>query len=97
VRSRRAWALGAASEYPVWLLCGFLVPISLLPNWARPLSWVLGPTWGMRAIRHGAFGGNGYGDIAMCFGLAAVYVAGGTLVLGSVLNSARKRATLSLT
>jgi ABC-2 type transport system permease protein len=97
VRSRRAWALGAASEYPVWLLCGFLVPISLLPHWARPLSWLLGPTWGMRAIRHGAFGGNAYGDIAMCFGLAAVYIVGGTLVLGTVLNSARKRATLSLT
>jgi hypothetical protein len=52
----------------------------------------------MRAIRHAAFGGgNAYREIAMCFGLAAVYVAGGILVLGTVLNSARKRATLSLT
>jgi ABC-2 type transport system permease protein len=28
VRSRRAWALGAVSEYPIWLVCGFLVPIT---------------------------------------------------------------------
>ncbi|MGH3051032.1 MAG: ABC transporter permease [Gaiellaceae bacterium] len=97
VRSRRAWALGAVSEYPIWLVCGFLVPITLLPNWVRPISWALGPTWGMRAIHAGAFGGNGLPDVAMCFALAAVYVGLGVLVLGTVLNSARRRATLSLT
>ena len=46
VRHRAAWALGAASEYPAWLVCGFLVPLSLLPGWVRPVSWVLAPTWG---------------------------------------------------
>ena len=97
VRSRRAWAIGAVTEYPVWLICGFLVPISLLPHWVRPISWVLGPTWGMRAIHAGAFGGNGWADVAMCFGLAAVYVLLGIAVLGTVLDSARRRATLSLT
>jgi ABC-2 type transport system permease protein len=97
VRSRRAWAIGAVSEYPVWLVCGFLVPISLLPHWVRPISWVLGPTWGMRAINDGAFGGNALPDIAMCFGLAAVYIAAGMLVLNTVLDSARRQATLSLT
>jgi ABC-2 type transport system permease protein len=96
VRSRRAWALGAVSEYPVWLVCGFLVPISLLPDWVRPISWVLGPTWGMRAIHAGAFGGSGLGDVAMCFGLALVYVAAGALLLDRVVDSARRSATLSL-
>jgi ABC-2 type transport system permease protein len=97
VRSRRAWALGAVSEYPIWLVCGFLVPITLLPGWVRPISWLLGPTWGMRAIRAGAFGGNGLPDVAMCLVLAAVYIGGGVLLLDTVLDSARKRATLSLT
>jgi ABC-2 type transport system permease protein len=97
VRSRRAWAFGALSEYPVWLLCGFLVPLSLLPHWTRPISWILGPTWGMRAINDGAFGGNALPDILMCFALAAVYIGIGMLVLGTVLDSARRRATLSLT
>jgi hypothetical protein len=32
VRYRTAWALGAALELPVWLICGFLVPLSLLRN-----------------------------------------------------------------
>jgi ABC-2 type transport system permease protein len=97
VRSRRAWAIGAVTEYPIWLVCGFLVPISLLPGWVRPISWALGPTWGMRAIHAGAFGGDGMWDVAMCLGLAVVYVGLGIAVLGTVLDSARKRATLSLT
>jgi ABC-2 type transport system permease protein len=97
VRSRRAWALGAASEYPVWLVCGFLVPISLLPHWVRPISWVLGPTWGMRAIHDGAFGGQAWPAVGMCFALAAVYVAFGVVLLDTVLDSARRKATLSLT
>ena len=32
VRFRAAWVLGNFFEYPVWLICGFLVPLSLLPE-----------------------------------------------------------------
>ena len=96
VGSRRAWAIGAALEYPIWLVCGFLVPVSLLPGWAHPISWVLGPTWGMRTIREAAYGGAPLGPLALTLGLAAVYLGVGVLVLRVVLDSARKRATLSL-
>lgn len=96
VRSRRAWAIGAVLEYPVWLVCGFLVPVSLLPHWARPISWALGPTWGMRAIRDSAFGGSALDPLLVCLGLAAVYLALGMVMLRFVLDSARRRATLSL-
>ena len=40
----------------------------------------------MRAIHAGAFGGSGLLDVAMCFGLAAVYVSLGVGVLGTVLD-----------
>ena len=36
---------------------GFLVPLTLLPAWVQPISWVLAPTWGMSAIREPALGG----------------------------------------
>ena len=52
-RYRTAWALGSMTEYPIWLICGFLVPISLLPGWVRPISWALAPTWGIRAHPRG--------------------------------------------
>jgi ABC-2 type transport system permease protein len=96
VKSRRAWSIGAMLEYPIWLVCGFLVPVSLLPAWARPISWVLGPTWGMRAVRESAFGGAPLLPLLACLGLAAGYLALGVAILRLVLDSARKRATLSL-
>jgi ABC-2 type transport system permease protein len=95
-RYRHAWALGAMSEYPVWLLCGFLVPLALLPEWTRPISWGLAPTWGMRAIRESATGGTPLPDVGMCFVLGAAYVGLGILVTNRVLRAARARASLSL-
>jgi ABC-2 type transport system permease protein len=96
-RYRNAWALGAMSEYPVWLVCGFLVPLALLPDWVRPISWFLAPTWGMRAIRAAANGGSPWAEIGMCFVLGAAYVVIGVLVTNRVLRAARARASLSLT
>jgi ABC-2 type transport system permease protein len=96
VRFRAAWALGNLFEYPVWLIGGFLVPLGLLPGWVRPISWVLAPTWGMNAIRESALGGSPLGDLLLCVGLGAVYVALGIILTERVLRSARVRATLSL-
>ncbi len=97
VRYRTAWALGNLLEYPVFLICGFLVPLSLLPSWVRPISWVLAPTWGMRAIREAALGGSPLPDIGMCLLLGAAYTVTGALIVGRLLDAARTRATLSLT
>jgi ABC-2 type transport system permease protein len=96
VRFRAAWALGNMFEYPVWLIGGFLVPLVLLPEWVRPISWVLAPTWGMNAIRESAVGGSPLNDLAVCLGLGAVYVLVGILITNRVLRAARQRAALSL-
>ena len=64
VRYRTAWALGNALEYPVWLVCGFLVPLSLFPGWVRPISWALAPTWGMARSGQAALGSGAVGPIA---------------------------------
>lgn len=97
VRYRTAWALGNAFEYPVWLVCGFLVPLSLFPDWVRPISWALPPTWGVRAIREAALGGSPLGDLALCLGLGACFLAAGILLVETVLAAARRSASLSLT
>jgi ABC-2 type transport system permease protein len=85
------------TEYPIWLICGFLVPLTLLPDWVRPISWALAPTWGMRAIRESATGGSPWPDIAMCLVLGGIYVGIGVVITESVLSAARKTASLSLT
>jgi ABC-2 type transport system permease protein len=97
VRFRAAWALGNLFEYPVWLIGGFLVPLVLLPDWVRPISWALAPTWGMNAIRESSLGGSPLPDLGICLALGAAYVTLGILVLERVLNAARRRAALSLT
>ena len=96
VRYRTAWALGNLLEYPVWLIAGFLVPLTILPGWVRPLSWALAPTWGVDAIRDAATGAGAWPEIALALTLGAVYLAIGIAILESVLSSARRAGTLAL-
>ena len=97
VRYRSAWALGAGLEFPIWLICGFLVPLSLLPGWVHPIAWALPPTWGLAAVKDAAFGGSPWLDIVVCLALSAVYAGVGTVVARRLVDSARTNATLALT
>ena len=97
VRFRAGWAIGNMFEYPVWLVTGLLIPVALLPGWLQPVSWFLAPTWGMHALSESAVGGSPWPDLAACVGLSLVYALFGSLLLGRFLESARRRATLSLT
>lgn len=38
-------------DIPVTLLCGFVFPLSTLPQWTRPLSAVLIPTWTTQLVQ----------------------------------------------
>ena len=94
---RSANAFSVALEYPVWLITGLLVPISLLPGWVAPIAWGLAPTWGMRAIRNAALGGSSWPALGACLGLSVAYAALAYGLLGVFERRARERATLSLT
>jgi ABC-2 type transport system permease protein len=96
VRFRQAWALGNMLEYPVWLISGFLVPLTLFPGWVRPISWVLAPTWGIEAIREASLGGSAWLEIALALGLGAGYVLLGVALVNRALHAARAKATLAL-
>jgi ABC-2 type transport system permease protein len=94
---RQATAFSNLLEYPIWLVTGLLVPLSLLPGWVTWLAWLLAPTWGVRAVREAALGGSAWPEIGMCALLGIVYVALGALCLRNFERLARQRATLSLT
>jgi ABC-2 type transport system permease protein len=94
---RNANAFSNLLEYPIWLVTGLLVPISLLPGWTEWLSWVLAPTWGMEAVRNAALGGDVWPAIGMCVLLGVIYLALGALFMQNFERLARQRATLSLT
>src|SRR5436305_4165289 len=93
---REANALSNMLEFPIWIATGAIVPLSLLPGWVHYLSWVLAPTWGYRAIRAAALGGNPWPSIGWCVVLAGVYLAIGQVFLHVFERRAREKATLSL-
>jgi ABC-2 type transport system permease protein len=94
---RHANALSNMLEWPVLLVTGMLVPLSLLPGWSHPIAWVLAPTWGVQGIREAALGGTPWPDIGMTLALGAAYLVLGALFLRYFEVAARKHATLSLT
>lgn len=49
--SRDARMLMNCIEYPVFILCGVLFPIEILPAWTRPFSYALSPTWAVKLLR----------------------------------------------
>jgi ABC-2 type transport system permease protein len=97
IRYRTSWAIGAALEYPGWLLCGFVVPVAILPGWVQPLSWAIPTTWGMAAVRESAAGGSPWLDLLMCIAVAAAYAVAATYLGRWLVDSARRHATLALT
>jgi ABC-2 type transport system permease protein len=44
------------ANYPIYLLSGLTVPLTLLPLWTRPVSFILAPTWGNLSLNQSAQG-----------------------------------------
>jgi ABC-2 type transport system permease protein len=97
VRFRSAFMIGNLFEWPVWMICGLLIPVAVLPSWLQPVSWLFAPTWGMRALREAILGsGSPWVDMGMCVLLSIVYGVVGTVFLRFFMRSARINATLAL-
>ena len=94
---RNANALSNLLEYPVWLVSGLLVPLSLLPGWTHPIAYVLAPTWGVMALRAAALGGDAWGPMGACLGLSVLYLVLAAGTLRHFERLARRDASLSLT
>ena len=93
---RSAFALGISMQYPVWLATGLLVPLSVLPAWIGPLSWLLAPSWGFRAMRNAALGGSPWPAIVMCAVVSLAYLVVALVCLEFFERLARGRASLRL-
>jgi ABC-2 type transport system permease protein len=87
-----------AMEFPVYILSGFLFPITLLPGWTTPLSYLLPPYWAARAL-HGASGGGATSsEILFAWGMLILFSAGCWMLarwlFGRMLDKVRKEATI---
>ncbi|WP_369148942.1 ABC transporter permease [Streptomyces sp. R44] len=93
-----AQSLANLLEYPVWILSGLFVPVTLLPAVPRAVSALLAPTWGVKAVV-GAAVGDGDGvlrAVGMCLLLSACYAGIALILLRRFEWLARSRGSLSL-
>jgi ABC-2 type transport system permease protein len=89
-----------ALEFPLYLLCGFLFPIALLPGWTTPVSYLLSPYWAARALHGTTAGGASLNEILLCWGmmlgLSIVYLLVSGWLMNLMLKRARADATLRM-
>ncbi len=86
-----------ALEFPIYMLCGFLFPIVLLPGWSTPLSYVLAPYWAARALHGTTTGGASVNEVLTSWGMMLALSAGYLLVSGRLMELMLKRARADAT
>jgi ABC-2 type transport system permease protein len=94
----RAWQ--NAMEFPVYVLCGFLFPIALLPGWTTPVSYLLPPYWAAIALHGTSTGGATLNETLFAWGMMLVFSLVDLLIASRLfklmLYKARADATLGM-
>ena len=89
-----------ALEFPIYMLCGFLFPIVMLPGWSTPLSYVLAPYWAARALHGTTTGGASVNEVliswVMMLALSVAYLLVSGRLMELMLRRARADATLRM-
>jgi ABC-2 type transport system permease protein len=94
----RAWQ--NAMEFPVYVLCGFLFPIALLPGWTTPVSWLLPPYWAAVALHGTSTGAAPLNQTLITWGMMLLFSLLDLLIASRLfklmLYKARADATLGM-
>lgn len=98
VLSRSAQVFTNGLETPLYILSGSMFPIYLLPFWLHPLSYVLGPKWGIDAIRTAAsqesVSLSFWSDIGVMVMITLVYGVVAAFLFKFVEKKSRQEGTL---
>jgi ABC-2 type transport system permease protein len=94
----RAWQ--NAMEFPVYVMCGFLFPIALLPGWTTPISYLLPPYWAAVALHGTSTGGASFNETLVAWGMmlffSLIYLLIASRLFKLMLYKARADATLGM-
>lgn len=97
--SRSAFTVLNGLELGVYGLCGFMFPVSQLPQWLQPISYAMSPTWATRAL-YASAAPSVSSDIAgwwlAALGLSALYLVVSVLLYRFVEVRARVTGELAL-
>jgi ABC-2 type transport system permease protein len=100
VLTRSAQVLTNGLEFPIYSISGSMFPVFLLPFWIHPVSYALGPTWGVDAIRGAAGSAAGsrffpyWVDIYFMMVFTLVYLVIAAFLFKKVESRVRKYGTL---
>jgi ABC-type multidrug transport system permease subunit len=86
------------ANYPIYLLSGLTVPLTLLPYWVQPFSDILAPRWGNVALNQaaGVMGGHLAGSYLWLIGLSILYLIIARFLYNRVEHMARRAGTLEM-
>ena len=94
----RAWQ--NAMEFPVYVLCGFLFPVALLPGWTTPVSYLFPPYWAAVALHGTSTGGASLNETFFAWGMMLLFSVIDLLIASRLfklmLFKARVDATLGM-
>jgi len=96
---RTAFTVLNGLELGVYGLCGFMFPITQLPGWLQPVSYVLSPTWATRALYAAASptrGSDVTTDWLIALGLSLAYLVASIFLYRFVEIRARVTGELAL-
>jgi ABC-2 type transport system permease protein len=95
--TRSAGRIAEAATYPVFILGGLVVPLSLLPGWVRPLADGVSLHWGAELL-HAASAGSAQSAHAWLLLLATTcaYALLVSLLFHRVVDRARRDGSLDL-
>jgi ABC-2 type transport system permease protein len=89
-----------ALEFPMYVLCGFLFPIALLPGWTTPISYVLPPYWAAVALHGTSTGGASLSQTLFAWAMILLFSIVDLLIASRLfkvfLYKVRADATLGL-
>ena len=98
VLTRSAQVLANGLEFSIYVVSGSMFPIALLPFWTHPASYLLGPTWGIDAIRIAAgqasFSITFWLDMGVMLLITLAYMAIAAFLFKKVETKSRREGTL---
>ncbi|MBI9012416.1 MAG: ABC transporter permease [Clostridiales bacterium] len=86
-------------EHPIFLLCGIVFPVEILPRFIQPISYLLSPTWAIKLLRLSVIGGHTKEKFFYLVGLSILtllYWFLGHLLFKKIDYKARVKATLGV-
>ncbi|TQR32830.1 ABC transporter permease [Lysinibacillus sphaericus] len=98
--SRNARMLMNSMEYPVYILCGVIFPVSILPNFIQYFSYILVPTWAVKLLRTSMIGINDYSEFSSYMFwiliISLINLLIGIILFKKINNQTRIKGTLGV-